>query len=83
MIWVPIMKTVQMTLDDDLVKAVDEVIKQQKTSRSEFTRKALRHALRQFRDEQLEKAHRAGYEKMPVAPDEFSVWADEQEWGDA
>ena len=38
MIWVPLMKTVQMTLDDDLVKAVDEVVKQAKTSRSEFTR---------------------------------------------
>jgi metal-responsive CopG/Arc/MetJ family transcriptional regulator len=56
------MKTVQMTLDDDLVKAVDEIAKQQKTSRSEFTRKALRNALKQFRDEQLEKAHRLGYE---------------------
>ena len=83
MIWVPFMKTVQMTLDDDLVKAVDEVVKQARTSRSEFTRKALRHALKQFRDEQLEKAHKIGYEKKPVAPEEFSVWEDEQEWGDA
>ena len=83
MIWVPFMKTVQMTLDDDLVKAVDEVVKQAKTSRSEFTRKALRHALKQFRDEQLEKAHKIGYEKKPFAPEEFSVWEDEQEWGDS
>ena len=82
-IWVPVMKTVQMTLDDDLVKAVDEVIKQQKTSRSEFTRKALRNALKQFRDEQLEKIHRTGYEKKPIGTEEFSVWEDEQEWGDA
>jgi metal-responsive CopG/Arc/MetJ family transcriptional regulator len=80
---VPVMKTVQMTLDDDLVKAVDKIVKQQKTSRSEFTRKALRHALKQFRDEQLEKAHRFGYEKKPVAPEEFSAWEDEQQWGDA
>ena len=77
------MKTVQMTLDDDLVKAVDEVIKELKTSRSEFTRKALRSALKQFRDGQQEKAHRLGYAKKPVAPEEFSVWEDEQEWGDA
>jgi len=81
-LWVLIMKTVQMTLDDDLVKAVDEVIKQQKTTRSEFTRKALRNALKQFREEQLEKAHRIGYEKKPVAPEEFSIWKDEQQWGD-
>jgi metal-responsive CopG/Arc/MetJ family transcriptional regulator len=77
------MKTVQMTLDDDLVKAVDEIAKQQKTSRSEFTRKALRNALKQFRDEQLEKAHRLGYEQKPIAPKEFDIWEDEQQWGDA
>ena len=77
------MRTVQMTLDDDLVRDVDEIVKQQKTSRSEFTRKALRYALKQFRDDQLEKAHKIGYEKKPVALEEFSIWEDEQEWGDA
>ncbi len=83
MIWVPVMKTVQMTLDDDLVKSVDEIVKQQKTSRSEFTRKALRSALKKIRDQQLEKAHRIGYAKNPVGLEEFSIWEDEQEWGDA
>ena len=77
------MKTVQMTLDDDLVKAVDEIVKQQKSSRSEFTRKALRSALKQYNDEQLEKAHREGYQTKPVVPGEFSLWEDEQEWGGA
>ena len=43
----------------------------------------MRHALKQFRDKQLEKAHRFGYEKKPVAPEEFSAWEDEQQWGDA
>ena len=77
------MKTVQMTLDDDLVKAVDEVVKQSKTSRSEFTRKALRNSIKQFRDEQMEDSHRAAYKRNPVGVEEFSVWEDEQEWGDA
>ena len=77
------MKTVQMTLDDDLVSAVDEVAKQQKTSRSEFTRRALREALEKVRTRQLEIIHKAGYQKTPVVKDEFSVWEDEQEWGDA
>jgi metal-responsive CopG/Arc/MetJ family transcriptional regulator len=76
------MKTVQMTLDDDLVDAVDEVARQQKTSRSEFTRRALREALEKVRIQQLEKVHRAGYEQFPVS-DEFKAWEDEQEWGDA
>ena len=77
------MKTVQMTLDDDLIHAVDEVVKQQKTSRSEFTRRALRDALEKVQRQHLEKAHRTGYDKFPVSHDEFSVWDDEQEWGDA
>ena len=39
------MKTIQMTLDEDLVKAVDRVSKELNTTRSAFTRKALREAL--------------------------------------
>ena len=76
------MRTVQMTLDDDLVKAVDRVSKQLHTNRSAFTRKALREALARYNLEQLECKHRQGYEKLPVAADEFSVWEDERAWGD-
>jgi metal-responsive CopG/Arc/MetJ family transcriptional regulator len=76
------MKTIQMTLDEDLVKAVDHVSKLLNTSRSAFTRKALREALERYRTEQLERSHRKGYEKQPVAADEFSVWEEEQAWGD-
>ena len=42
------MKTVQMTLDEDLVKAVDQVSKQLRTTRSAFTRMALREALTRY-----------------------------------
>ena len=76
------MKTVQMTLDDDLVKAVDRVSKELHTSRSAFTRKALREALARYKLEQLEHKHRRGYERHPVAANEFSVWESEQAWGD-
>jgi len=76
------MKTIQMTLDEDLVKAVDRVSKQLNTSRSAFTRKALREALDRYSIKQLERSHRKGYEKQPVAVDEFSVWEKEQAWGD-
>lgn len=77
------MRTIQMTLDDDLVKAVDRVSKQLQTSRSAFTRKALREALARYNLEQLERKHRQGYQQHPVAVDEFSVWESEQDWGDA
>ena len=76
------MKTVQMTLDEDLIKAVDSVSKQLNTNRSAFTRNALREALVRYNIEQLEHKHRQGYERHPVSADEFSVWEAEQSWGE-
>jgi CopG family transcriptional regulator / antitoxin EndoAI len=76
------MRTIQMTLDDNLVKAVDRVSKELHTNRSAFTRKALQDALVRYKLEQLERKHRRGYEQNPVATDEFSVWEAEQAWGD-
>ena len=76
------MKTIQMTLDEDLVKAVDRVSKQLKTNRSAFTRKALREALARYSSEELERKHREGYARKPAARDEFSIWEKEQAWGE-
>ena len=76
------MRTIQMTLDDNLVKAVDRVSKELCTTRSAFTRKALREALVRYSLEQQEQKHRRGYERHTVSADEFSVWETEQAWGD-
>ena len=76
------MKTVQMTLDEDLVRRVDRVSKRLQTSRSAFTRDALRAALARYSVAQEEKRHRRGYERHPVAADEFTAWDSEQAWGD-
>lgn len=76
------MRTIQMTLDDDLVESVDEVVKELHTTRSAFTRDALREALRRFHLSRLEEQHRRGYDSQPVQKGEFSVWEKEQNWGD-
>ena len=76
------MRTIQMTLDDELVATVDQVVKKLKTTRSAFTRKALRNAIKQVNVNQLEKKHKKGYERQPAGETEFSVWESEQEWGD-
>ena len=76
------MRTIQMTLDDNLLKAVDCVSKELRTNRSAFVRKALREAIARHNLEQLELKHRRGYEQYPVTVDEFSVWETEQAWGD-
>lgn len=76
------MKTVQMTLDEDLVRAVDRVVKKIHTTRSAFTRDALREALTKVNIARLERQHRKGYEIHPFSKAEFSVWENEQAWGD-
>ena len=76
------MKTVQMTLDEQLVKAVDSTTRKLGTTRSGFTREALRSALKEFRLRELELKHRKGYKRKPVRRGEFSDWESEQVWGD-
>jgi metal-responsive CopG/Arc/MetJ family transcriptional regulator len=76
------MKTVQMTLDEELVAQVDKAARKLHTSRSGFTREALRRALRDVQAKELEEEHRRGYAQLPVAEGEFSVWEEEQKWGE-
>ena len=76
------MRTIQMTLDEELIESVDNIVKELKTTRSAFTRQALRQAILSLSLKPQEKRHREGYELHPVTVDEFSVWEDEQNWGD-
>ncbi len=74
------MKTVQMTLDEDLITDVDRVVKKLGTTRSAFARQALRSAVGRVRVEQLERKQREGYRRKPVRQDEFGIWEKEQVW---
>ena len=76
------MKAIQMTLEEDLVAAVDRVARKLKTTRSAFARDALRDALAKHRAKDLEKKHRLGYRRHPVKIGEFDIWQAEQRWGD-
>ena len=76
------MKTVQMTLDEELLAAVDKMVRKLKTTRSAFTRKALTDAIERLNVSRLEQKHQQGYAQRPVAKNEFSVWENEQKWGD-
>jgi len=70
-----LMKTVQMILDDSLVEAVDRAAESLGTTRSGFTRDALRAALTRIQERECERRHQAGYERQPG---EFSDWESEQ-----
>ena len=76
------MRTIQMTLDDELVATVDRVVKKLNTTRSAFTRKALKDAIKQVDNKMLEDRHKKGYARHPVEKTEFSLWESEQSWGD-
>jgi len=76
------MKTVQMTLTEDLVTKVDRAAKRLKTTRSGFTREALRQALRKLSTLEREARHRRGYAVKPVSSGEFDGWTEEQVWPD-
>ena len=75
------MKTIQMTIDERLLKLVDKVTRARKTTRSAFIREALKAEIRRQRIRQEEVRHAEGYARKPVAPGEFDVWLNEQDWG--
>ena len=77
------MVTVQMTLEEHLVKRVDHMAQKLHTSRSAFTREALKEAIRRYQVLELERKHKSGYQKHPAGKGEFDIWEDEQAWGDA
>ena len=74
------MRTVQMTLDEDLVTAVDRAARRLGTTRSAFAREAMRAALEKLRSRDLDRRDREGYARNPVKRGEFDVWHSEQVW---
>lgn len=78
----PIMKTIQMTLEEELLREVDRTVKRLGTSRSGLIRASLRQYLKVLNDRVLEDRHREGYRRYPARNGEFDVWEAEQEWGD-
>ena len=75
-------KTVQMTLEPELVTQVDRAARRLGLTRSAFARRALRSAIEALRVQALEERHREGYRRKPVRRREFDVWPSEQAWPD-
>ncbi len=75
------MKTIQMTIDEGLLKVVDRMTRARRTTRSAFIRDALEAEIRRQRVLEDEIRHTEGYTRKPVAPGEFDIWLSEQDWG--
>jgi metal-responsive CopG/Arc/MetJ family transcriptional regulator len=78
------MRTVQMTLDPDLIEEVDRAAAAQGKNRSAFTRDALRAALAVARERELEEQHRLAYQRQPwragEIEEDWDDWEPEQVW---
>ena len=75
------MKTIQMTIDERLLKSVDKMTRARKTTRSAFIRDALEAEIRRQQIREAESRHAEGYARKPVASGEFDTWVGEQDWG--
>ena len=75
------MKTIQMTIDERLLKLVDKMSRARKTTRSAFIRDALEAKIRRERIREEEVRHADGYARKPVETGEFDIWLDQQDWG--
>ena len=76
------MRTVQMTLEPELVARVDKAARRLGLTRSAFARRALTAAIERLRVEELERRHREGYRRKPARRREFDAWTAEQVWPD-
>jgi len=67
------MKTIELSIDDELLTRVNQTIAQQKTTLAAFIRESLIHSLNRLNIRELEKQHREGYDRHPVQEGEFEI----------
>jgi metal-responsive CopG/Arc/MetJ family transcriptional regulator len=76
------METIQVVLEEALLKAADRAAKKLKTNRSALFRDALRAHLKSIDAAEREKRDREGYEKYPDLLDRPAVWDQVADWPD-
>ncbi|CAB1081182.1 hypothetical protein D1AOALGA4SA_8839 [Olavius algarvensis Delta 1 endosymbiont] len=74
------MKTIQITIDPDLLHKIDNDEESIKKGRSAFLRQAVRYYLEQKRRKLIAEKYRSGYTQRAVKDDDPTLWEDEQVW---
>ena len=74
------MKTIQITIDPDLLHKIDNDEESIKKGRSAFLRQAVRYYLEQKRLKSISEKYRSGYTQKLVKDDDLTIWEDEQVW---
>lgn len=75
------MQTIQVVLDESLLKGADRAARRTKVNRSALIREALREHLKRLATLERERRDRAGYERTPAtelgAWDKVAAWPEE------
>jgi metal-responsive CopG/Arc/MetJ family transcriptional regulator len=75
-----IMVTIQVVMEEGLVKAADQAARRMKQNRSALIRDAVREHLKRLHYRELERQEREAYERTPDDPAEFAVWDKVAAW---
>jgi metal-responsive CopG/Arc/MetJ family transcriptional regulator len=76
------MKTIQMTIDEQLLEQVDEAVETLNTNRSAFIREALEQVLKEYRIRLMDEQVAEAYTRIPDDVSEVEIWREAQVWGD-
>ena len=76
------LKTIQITLPQELLAKIDQTVAELGTNRSAFARQAFEDALFHLRIEQMERQDAEGYARQPQDLEEIALWESIQDWGD-
>jgi metal-responsive CopG/Arc/MetJ family transcriptional regulator len=74
------MKTIQITIDPELLHLIDNDEESMEKGRSAFLRQAVRYYLEQKRLKSISEKYRSGYSKVLEKDDDLTIWEDEQVW---
>ena len=74
------MQNIQMTIDENLLREVDELVKTLNMTRSAFIRDSLKLSIKKHKIAEMELQHAKGYKKHPIKAGEFDLWYEEQVW---
>jgi len=74
------METIQVVLDQKLLRAADAAARRTKQNRSALIRDALRAHLRKLHIRALEDQERAAYTRQPASLEESLMWEGEAAW---
>ena len=74
------METIQVVLEEALLKQADRAVRKLKTNRSALFREALRAHLRRLELADRERRDREGYARYPDSLDEPAAWDKVADW---